>query len=167
LVKLSSVIWAGFVLWTHLLAAIFWVGGQLFLVAVVLPVLRKTVAERISIASQAGRRFALLSTVALAVLLVTGPLNAVAHGISWTILRETEWGHVLVTKAILVLVVLIMTVVHGSYYGRRLERAADCGAALSSAQRRVLQRQSVRLSALNLGVNLLIVGLSAWLGTLS
>jgi putative copper export protein len=105
--------------------------------------------------------------VALAVLLVTGPLNSVAHGISWTILRETEWGHVLVAKAMLVLVVLIMTVLHGSYYGRRLERAADSSAALSSAQHRVLQRQSVRLSALNLGVNLLIVGLSAWLGTLS
>ena len=162
-------IWAGFVLWLHLLAAIFWVGGQLFLVAVVLPVLGKSLAEveRIYIASQAGRRFALLSTVALAVLLVTGPLNSVAHGISWTILRETEWGHVLVAKATLVLVVLIVTVVHGSYYGRRLEHAAASGGALSSAQHRVLQRQSVRLSALSLGVNLLSVGLSAWLGTLS
>jgi putative copper export protein len=104
--------------------------------------------------------------VALAVLLVTGPLNAVAHGVSWTIQRETEWGHVLVAKATLVLVVLIVTVVHGSYYGRRLERAAGCGGPVSSAQRRALQRQSVRLSALNLGLNLLIVGLSAWLGAL-
>jgi uncharacterized membrane protein len=168
LVKLSSVIWVGFVLWLHLLAAIFWVGGQLFLVAVVLPVLRKTLAEaeRIYIAGQAGRRFALLSTAALVVLLVTGPLNAVAHGVSWTNLRETEWGHVLMAKAALVLVVLIVTVVHGSYYGRRLERAAASGAAVSSAQRRALQRQSECLSALNLGLNLLIVCLSAWLGTL-
>jgi putative copper export protein len=98
--------------------------------------------------------------------LVTGPLNAVAHGVSWTILRHTEWGHVLVTKAILVLVVLVVTVMHGSYYGRRLERAAASGGAVSSTQHRALQRQSVRLSALNLGLNLLIVGLSAWLGTM-
>jgi uncharacterized membrane protein len=165
---LSSVIWAGLVLWLHLLAAIFWVGGQLFLIAVVLPVLRTTLAEaeRVYIAGQAGRRFALLSAVVLAVLLVAGPLTAVAHGTSWTILPETEWGHVLVAKATLVLVVLIMTVVHGSYYGRRLERAAAPDGAVSSAQRRARQRQSVRLSALNLGLNLLIVGLSAWLGTL-
>jgi uncharacterized membrane protein len=144
------------------------VGGQLFLIAVVLPVLRKTLTEpeRARIVGQAGRRFALLSTVALAVLLVTGPLNAVAHSVSWTILRQTEWGHVLVTKTILVLVVLIVTIVHGSYYGRRLERAAVSGRAVSSTQRRALQRQSAHLSALNLGLNLLIVGLSAWLGTL-
>src|SRR5207302_1228801 len=90
---------AGFVLWVHLLAASFWVGGQLFLVAVVLPVLRKTLAERVSIASQAGRRFALLSAVALAALLVTGPLNAVAHGVSWTILRDTTWGYVLESQS--------------------------------------------------------------------
>jgi uncharacterized membrane protein len=74
---LSSVIWAGFVLWVHLLAASFWVGGQLFLVAVVLPVLRTT----------------------LAALLVTGPLNAVAHGVSWTILRDTTWGYVLESQS--------------------------------------------------------------------
>jgi uncharacterized membrane protein len=165
---LSSVIWAGFVLWLHLLAAIFWVGGQLFLVAVVLPVLRATLAEseRVRIVGQAGRRFAVFSAVALAVLLVTGPLNALAHGISGTILRDTQWGHVLVAKAALVLVVLAGTLVHGWYYGRRLERSATSCDAASKVQLQALQRQSVRLSAMNLGLNLLIVGLSAWLSTL-
>lgn len=163
-------LWAGVVLWLHLLAAIFWVGGQLFLVAVVLPVLRQSVpeSERALVAGRMGRRFAVPSAVALGVLIITGPFNAIAHGISWTILWRTEWGHVLVTKAALVLVVLVITTVHGAYYGRTLERfaGATCADAASVALRRRLQRQSVRLSAANLVLNLAIVGLAAWLATL-
>lgn len=161
-------IWAGVALWLHVLAAIFWVGGQLFLVTVVLPVLRQNLAEdaRVRVAAQAGRRFALLSTGALAVLVVTGPLNALAHGVSWAILRETEWGHVLVAKAALVLVVLVVTAIHGGYYGRALERLAAAANPAACARRRALQRRSIRLSALNLLLNLVIVGLAVWLATL-
>lgn len=162
--------WAGPVLWLHLVAAMFWVGGQLFLVLVVLPVLRQEVAEaeRVRIAAQTGRRFAALSSVALGTLLITGPLNAVAHGVSWSILRDTAWGHVLIVKVMLVLIVLVITIVHGAYYGRTLEalRVAATDDPARIATRRVLQRQSVRLSALNLLLNLAIVALAAWLATL-
>jgi uncharacterized membrane protein len=163
-------IWAAPVLWLHLMAAIFWVGGQLFLVLVVLPVLRQELAEaeRVRIVARAGRRFAMLSAAALAVLLVTGPLNAIDHGISWSILRDTTWGHVLAVKAALVFIMLLLTTAHGVYFGRRLEQlGAIAGQDPASAARRaVLQRQSIRLSALNLLLNIVIVGLAAWLATL-
>jgi len=160
---------AGPVLWLHLVAAMFWVGGQLFLVLVVVPVLRQEVAEadRIRIAARAGRRFAALSGIALATLLITGPLNAIAHGVSWAILRGTEWGHVLLAKIALVLIVLALSGVHGAYYGRRLEQLRDAPPDPAQAARRAaLRRQSVRLSTLNLLLNLVIVGLAAWLATL-
>ena len=162
--------WAAFVLWLHLLEAIFWVGGQLFLVLVIVPVARRALAEqeRVRIIGLVGRRFAPLSGVALAVLLVTGPINAREHGISWSVLRDTTWGHVLLAKVVLVLIVLVLTAAHGWYFGRHLEAMSqiDEGNVVIATQRQVLRRWSVRLSATNLALNLLIVGLAAWLATL-
>ena len=158
------------IMWLHVVAAIFWVGGQLFLVLVVLPVLRQEMAEadRVRVVSRVGRRFALLSSVALAVILVTGPLNAIEHGLSWSILRDTQWGHILVAKVLLVIVMLGLTGVHGAYYGRRLEQLGTTGNTTPAdrARRRDLQRQSARLSALNLVLNLTIVSLAVWLSRL-
>ena len=53
-------------------------------------------------------------------------------------------------------------------YGRRLEQIATTAGAdpVALARRRALQRQSVRLSAINLVLNIAIVGLAAWLATL-
>ena len=161
--------WAAPVLWLHLLAAMFWVGGQLFLVLVVLPVLRQQTAEveRVRIAALTGRRFGALSVVALGVLVVTGPLNAIDHGVSWPILRDTEWGHVLIAKVGLVGIMLVLSAIHGAYFGRRLEQlAAAAQDPACAARRNALQRQSVRLSAANLLLNVAIVGLAAWLATL-
>ncbi len=161
-------LWAGLVLWLHLLAAIFWVGGQIFLIAVVLPVLRQSLPteERAHFAGKIGRRFALPSALALGLLLVTGPLNAMAHGLSWAIVWHTEWGHVLLVKVTLVLAVLALTAAHGAYYGRKLEQLARSAGTDAAVLRQRLQRHSVRLSAVNLGLNLAIVGLAAWLATL-
>ncbi len=160
-------LWAGLVLWLHLLAAMFWVGGQIFLVLVLLPVLRGSLTdrERTAVAARAGRRFLNLSTWALGILLLTGPLNVIAHGSSWASLRDSTWGHVLAAKVALVLVVVAITGLHAGYYGRRLEELAATDDAAAPRRRR-LQRQSVLLSALNLLLNLAIVGLSAWLATL-
>lgn len=162
-------VWVWLMLWLHLMGAILWVGGQIFLVAVVLPVARLALddGQRARLAGQLGRRFARLSSGALALLIVTGALLALLHGVSASMLVVTTWGLVLLAKAALVGLVLALTVVHGAYYGRRLERLAEAGSGADPACRRALQRQSARLSATNLLLNLIVVALGVWLATLS
>ena len=69
--------WNG-VLWLHLLGMAFFVGGQLMLAAVVVPVLR-TDSDRLR---AAARRFGIGSVIALGVLAITGVAMA-AHLHRW------------------------------------------------------------------------------------
>jgi putative copper export protein len=62
------------VLWLHLLAMAFFVGGQLMLAAVLVPVLRGE--ERRDWLRAAARRFGVGSLIAIALLLVTGAAMA-------------------------------------------------------------------------------------------
>lgn len=162
-------VWVWLLLWLHLMGAILWVGGQIFLAAVALPIARQELTEeqRARLSGRMGRRFAALSSGALAVLVVTGAWLATRHGVSGGLLVVTTWGRVLLAKAALVGAVLALTTVHGAYYGQRLERLADARTGATYEHRRALQRQSARLSAANLLLNLIVVALGAWLATLS
>jgi putative copper export protein len=64
--------WNG-VLWLHLIAMGFFVGGQLMLAAVVVPVLRGGDREALRVAA---RRFGIGTLIAIAVLIITGSMMA-------------------------------------------------------------------------------------------
>jgi hypothetical protein len=68
----------------------------------------------------------------------------------------------------LVVLALVLSGVHGAYFGRRLAQLGRLSSEDPAAadRRRALQRWSIRLSALNMLLNLVIVGLAAWLATL-
>jgi uncharacterized membrane protein len=72
--------WNG-VLWLHLLAMAFFVGGQLMLAAVAVPVLRRLEDREPLLA--AARRFGVGTAIAFAVLIVTGVTMAT---------HEHRWG---------------------------------------------------------------------------
>jgi uncharacterized membrane protein len=69
--------WNG-VLWLHLLAMAFFVGGQLMLAAVVVPVLRGASDNRAALRA-AARRFGVGTVAAIGVLVVTGAALAGHH----------------------------------------------------------------------------------------
>lgn len=72
--------WNG-VLWLHLLAMAFFVGGQLMLAAIVVPVLRRVPDDRASLRA-AARKFGIGTLLAVGVLVVTGAAMA-SHLHKW------------------------------------------------------------------------------------
>lgn len=100
----------------HVMATIFWVGGQLMLVVVVMPLLRQGLAptQVRELSSAAGRRFALVTNaVLLPVLVVTGLILSWLNGVRPDNLTSTPFGRVLLVKAGLVAVVFGLAGLHG------------------------------------------------------
>ncbi|MBW4077009.1 MAG: hypothetical protein HIU84_00555 [Acidobacteria bacterium] len=144
-----SLVWT-VVLFVHVSAATFWVGGQLMLVFVVMPLLRRTAPPEVigKMARMSGRRFATISNFGLfPALLVTGPLLAWHDGVRLHDLTGA-FDHVLEVKVFVVVVVLGLAGAHG-------------GAA------KRLSRRGVRtLALLTVALSVLIVALAAALAIL-
>jgi uncharacterized membrane protein len=155
--------------WVHLLAAITWIGGQLFILLVLLPIARGALPrdERTLLFASVGRRYGIISWAALSLLIVTGVLNGERRSVHWTHLTDGSYGRILLAKLIVVAVVIVVTLVHALYFGRRITEIAVQAKAVGrddpalAAERRRLQIVSGMLSGLNLLLNLVIVWLAA------
>ena len=100
----------------HVAGAVLWVGGQLALSLVVLPLARRMLSaqDRDSFASAAGRRFGLLTgAVFLPVQLCTGWAMAWREGVTWASLTESGYGRTLAAKLALFVVVMLAAAGHG------------------------------------------------------
>ena len=102
--------------WAHLVSAAIWVGGGLFLGAVLAPVLKNTsmnVQERMGLMIKVGRRFNIIAIPALAILIGTGLYNSRLVIANSDILFGSEYGLLLLLlKMTLVLAVIIVYAVH-------------------------------------------------------
>ncbi len=155
--------------WTHLVSAIVWIGGQLFILIVLLPIMRSALPrnERTLLFAEVGRRYAIVSWIALTLLVITGILNGQRRGIVWERLPDSTYGRILLAKLILVAIVIAITLVHALYYGRRITEIAEQVQAMDgddtsmADERQHLQVMSGVLSGVNLLLNLVIVLLAA------
>ncbi|MBE9529238.1 MAG: DUF4149 domain-containing protein [Proteobacteria bacterium] len=114
-------------LFLHIVSAIFWVGGMLFLSLVVAPFL-KTMPDprdRSKVYQFVGKKYRLFGWIAIILLVITGPI--ILHGFygitpsmyfSSTTL-STGFGHALVVKLILVAFLLTSSLVHDFFIGPR------------------------------------------------
>jgi uncharacterized membrane protein len=115
----------------HVLAAMLWLGGMLFLGLVGAPVLRavQPPALRAELFRQLGHAFRNVGWAAIAVLLVTGVLNLHFRGLlrmdvlgSSTFWR-TQYGVMLIGKLVTVCCMIAISAIHDFVSGPRASRA--------------------------------------------
>jgi copper resistance protein D len=106
--------------WIHLIAAVSWVGGTIFLSLVLAPSYRVLASKPDAgvLFRTAAKRFRLVVWGAVAILLLTGPMLVLSHG--WSLFEPGRWPSVLVLKLSLVVVLLVMTLAHDLALGPRV-----------------------------------------------
>jgi len=113
------------VLWAHLLAAISWIGGMVFLSLVLAPAYRSAsrTPDATGLFRVSAKRFRAVVWTAIAVLLLTGPLLVIDRG--WALFEPTRWPSLLVLKIFLVAMLVLTVALHDVFLGPRTKRVLE------------------------------------------
>ncbi|MFE9106589.1 hypothetical protein [Actinomadura geliboluensis] len=108
--------WWSVIRFLHVSGAALWVGGQLTISLVLLPLARRKLAaeQYTGIAREVGRRFGIFTgAVFLPVQVTTGVAMAWHKGVTWASLTEPGYGRILAAKLLLFAAVVAVAGVHG------------------------------------------------------
>lgn len=107
--------------WLHIIGVSFWIGGMLFLPMVLLPSI-KSHPDRRNLLMQTGLKFRFFGYIVLTLLLVTGISNMFLRGmdVSWKFLFTSRYGKLVITKFVLFLTILAVSLVHDVQARKRL-----------------------------------------------
>ncbi len=101
--------------WIHLTSAAIWVGGSLFIGAVLAPILKTmsfSLEERLQMMIRVGRRFNKIAIPSLIILIGTGIYNSYSFFDNSNLLFSTDYGNLLLIKIILVIALIITYIIH-------------------------------------------------------
>ena len=145
----------------HVLAAMLWLGGMLFLGIVGAPVLRgvEPVELRQRLFHQLGLRFRAIGWWAISALVVTGLVNLYYRGwLRWSgVLGAVDFwrtapGHALCVKLVAVVAMLVVSAVHDFVLGPRAGRMTA-----GSARAVQLRRRAALLARINALLGVVVV----------
>lgn len=118
--------------WIHILSAIVWIGGMVFLSLVVVPVARRAElrGQIGSLLRWTGRRFRWIGWICFLLFILTGIINLSYRGYDWGDLWSGalwggSFGQTLALKLALVAVIMAMSVVHDFLVGPRATALMD------------------------------------------
>lgn len=154
--------------WLHIVAAMAWVGGMLFLVTVLVPLLR-TPAMRPRAAelfTALGRRFRIVGWIAIGTLVATGLFNVTMRGYRVGQLLNGDafagsWGTTLAVKLSLVTLIVALSGVHDFWLGPRATRLARENAPAAARER--ARRLASAMGRLTFLLAIAVVGLAVLL----
>lgn len=143
--------------WIHLTAATFWIGGMLFLSLVAVPLLKKdpdpSSAQRgfINIA----RRFRALVWMVLSLLVITGAILLPNH-VDLSVF-PTAWPAVVLVKLLLVLLLVVASLAHDKFLAPKVRTLKRKPAAELTSLEKILIRFSPLIGRLTLLLGLAIL----------
>jgi len=156
----------------HIISAVVWVGGMLFMVMVMLPTARKAMqsggpAEGMGMLRDAAHRFLPVAWAAMVLLGLSGGYLAWEHwgirpGVFFS--DSGRFMQILQVKSGLVMMVVLLSLIHDFWLGPKILKKLDAARAAGEVLPQSLARKVVRMTA---GVNLLaamsILVLAVWL----
>lgn len=113
------------VLWTHLFAAIIFVGGSFFIWLVVWPAsyeIANTEAQRSTIVGRIAKRFAYFTHASIAILIASGVYLAAPYLQSTALISTTSGGQLLSAKVVVVITMIVLMYTNNVYHGRKIRR---------------------------------------------
>lgn len=143
--------------WIHLLAAVVWVGGMVFLSVVLVPVLKQDggFARHVVLFRTVAYRFRAVVWGAMGVLVVTGAVMAVGRSIP--LMTPRQWPAIFLAKISVVSLLFTLTLLHDLVVGPRVRRILGTAEEERSARDRMLVRYSALVPRLSLLVALLVL----------
>lgn len=150
----------------HLLSAIVWVGGLLFLALVAVPATHNLpAADRSALITALGRRFRTVGWASLVLLIVTGLINSAFHGLTWQSLISGSlfqgvFGQALAIKAALVVLMMSLSAFHDFILGPASARALTNPEPTPPREAATLRRRASWLARVTAILALLVVALA-------
>ncbi len=141
----------------HIVAAVTWIGGMLFLSLVLAPLVRgrKAAPEFMALFRSAALRFRPIVWVAIAVLLATGPMLLSLRGIHIT--SPASWSGIVIVKLALVVLLLFLTLLHDLVFGPQVSRVSAIPDSQRTPSERIVFNTARWLPRVSLLIGLAVV----------
>jgi len=153
------------IMWAHLVAASIWVGGSIFIGIVLAPLLKTisdSIDERLSIMIRVGRKFNKIAVPSLIILIVSGLYNSSGYLTKPSLFLSTNYGIVLVTKIVLVIILIITFIIHVRLIRTKIEKQIE-SKELSSDEIQKLRSKIITLGRITVIVSVAILLMAALL----
>ena len=143
--------------WIHLLAAMVWIGGMVFLSVVLVPVLKRDggFAQHVALFRTVAYRFRAVVWGAMGMLVLTGSVMAVGRSIP--LLDRRQWPTIFLAKISVASFLFTLTLLHDLVVGPQVRRVLGAAEEKRSARDRMLVRYSALVPRLSLLVALLVL----------